>query len=267
MIYKLRLVQLRVELRGLFTREGVAMSVRLSSILALAVAASSAIGCATVSSEKYFRDMAALKAYNETLERQNLALMTQNEAVSRQLDDQQLVRTSDELYGQLARQLQAALKDLQNGEGGGMSYNSKTGAWEMGTDLLFESGSDKISAGGNDILKKFADAHKGRSFNFRIVGHTDRAPITKPGTKELLKTDTNMELSTFRAIAVMGALIKAGIPESSFADCIGKGNREPCAPNDRNAGNMKKNRRVEIYVLASSGASNTSSPKRDKTTK
>jgi flagellar motor protein MotB len=154
-----------------------------------------------------------------------------------------------------------------------MSFNTKTGAWEMGTDLLFESGSDKISAGGNEILKKFADAHKGRSFNFRVVGHTDRAPITKAGTKERLDTDTNMELSADRAIAVMGALIKFGIPESSFAECVGKGNREPCASNDRSAANMKKNRRVEIFVIASSGTSKTAAPaksaapKKDKTTK
>ena len=69
------------------------------------------------------------------------------------------------------------------------------------------------------------------------------------------------------ALAGSIALIGFGIPESSFAECVGKGNREPVAPNDRAAANMKKNRRVEIYVLSSSGALNTSAPKRDRTTK
>ncbi|HEU4338705.1 MAG TPA: OmpA family protein [Planctomycetota bacterium] len=239
------------------------MSVRLSSILALAVAASSAIGCATVSSEKYARDIAALRDYNDTLVRRNQALEAQNEGMGRQLDDVTLARTTDELYSQLARQLQTALDSLRNGETGGMNYNAKTGAWEMGTDLLFDSGSDKISAKGTEILKKFADAHKDKAFHFRIVGHTDCAKIAKKGTKELLDTDTNMELSTIRAIAVMGALKNFGIPESSFAECVGKGNREPCAANDRNPANMKKNRRVEIYVLTVSGSMKTSSPRRE----
>jgi len=243
------------------------MSVRLSSMFALVVAASSAIGCASVSAEKYARDIAAQRDYIESLERRNLALESANDGLSRQVDDVTLAKTTDELYGQLARQLQTALESLRNGDTSGMKFNSKTGAWEMGTDLLFESGSAKISAQGQAILKKFADAHKDRSFNFRIVGHTDCAKIAKKGTKDLLDTDTNMELSALRAISVMGELKNNGIPESSFADCIGKGNKEPCAPNDRSPANMKKNRRVEIYVLAAPGAVKTAAAKKDTTTK
>jgi flagellar motor protein MotB len=133
----------------------------------------------------------------------------------------------------------------------------------MGTDLLFDSGSDKVSTKGRDILKKFADAHKDRSINFRIVGHTDRAPISRAQTKQLLATDTNLELSALRAIAVMGALKEFGIPESSFAECVGKGNREPAVANDRSAQNMKKNRRVEIYILQAAGSVPTAAPKRE----
>ena len=243
------------------------MSVRLPSALALVVAVSSAVGCASVSAEKYARDIAAQRDYIESLERRNLALESANDGLSRQVDDVTLAKTTDELYSQLARQLQAALESLGSGNKSDMHFNPKTGAWEMGTDLLFESGSAKLSAQGQSILKKFADAHKGRSFNFRIVGHTDCAKIAKKSTKDLLDTDTNMELSALRAIAVMGELKNSGIPESSFADCIGKGNREPCASNDRNPANMKKNRRVEIYVLSAPGAVKASAAKRDTTTK
>lgn len=239
---------------------------RLASAFIAVFAIASAVGCASVPADKYARDLDAIKRYAAELERQNQELMTQNESLNRQVDHTVLAKTTDELYGQLARQLQSALDALGNGDGD-MRFNPRTGAWEMGTDLLFESGKDAISAQGKEILKKFADAHKGRSYSFRVVGHTDRAPITKAGTKQRLITDTNMELSSDRAIAVMGALIDFGIAESSFAECVGKGNREPIAPNDRGAANMKKNRRVEIYVLSSSGALNTSAPKRDKTTK
>jgi flagellar motor protein MotB len=240
---------------------------RLASAFVAVFAIASAVGCASVPADKYARDLDAIKRYAAELERQNQDLLAQNESLNRQVDHTVLAKTTDELYGQLARQLQSALDALKTGEGGDMRFNPRTGAWEMGTDLLFESGSDKISAQGKEILKKFAEAHKAKSYSFRIVGHTDRAPITRTLTKERLDTDTNMELSADRAIAVMGALIGFGIPESAFAECVGKGNREPVATNDRSAGNMKKNRRVEIYVLSSSGAMNTSAPKRDTTTK
>lgn len=240
------------------------MSFRVRSMLALAAVAAVGSGCATVSADKYDRDVAALKEYVGTLERRNLELESQNQSINRRLDDATLARASDELYGQIARQLQAALAALRNGETEGMTYNAKTGAWEMGTDLLFDSGSDKISAKGNEILKKFADAHKGRAFSFRIVGHTDSARIAKKDTKDRLFTDTNMELSALRAIKVMGALKEFGVPESAFAECVGFGNKQPCAPNDRNAANMKKNRRVEIYVLSSPGSAKISADKAGK---
>ena len=70
-----------------------------------------------------------------------------------------------------------------------------------------------------------------------------------------------------RARAVQDYIIKFGIPESSFSDCIGKGNHDPCAPNDRSAANMKKNRRVEIFVMAGSGTQKTASPKRETAAK
>jgi len=157
--------------------EGVLMSVRIFTVLALAAIVG---GCSTVSADKYARDMGAQKEYIGELEKRNQELESQNQAANRQLDDATLARTSDELYGQIARQLEAALASLRNGETDGMKYNSKTGAWEMGTDLLFDSGSDKISAKGGEILKKFADAHKGQSYSFRIVGHTETDPHQNP---------------------------------------------------------------------------------------
>src|SRR5262245_43849172 len=134
------------------------MSVRLPSVLALALAAASGIGCATVSAEKYNRDIQAANAYISELEKQNAALQTENQGLNRQVDETLINKTADEYYSQIARQLQSALEGLRGGDTTGpMSFNPKTGAWEMGTDLLFDSGSNKISAKGHEILKKFAD--------------------------------------------------------------------------------------------------------------
>lgn len=215
-----------------------------------ASAALLAAGCAgNVSRAQYDRDLAALKDYCSTLERRNNDLEAKARALDN-LDDMKLVaQTQDELYGQIAESLKAALEALRHDGESPMSWDPKRGAWTMGTDLLFDSGSWSVTAKGMEVLKKFADAHKDRNLHFRIVGHTDRAPITKEKTKKELETDTNMELSARRAVAVMGALKKFGMKESQFVECVGMGNTQPAAPNDRSAANMKKNRRVELFVL------------------
>jgi len=221
---------------------------RLAIAAVAAAAALSSVGCAAaVSRDQYDRDLAAQKEYIESLERQNADYAAKAKALEN-LEDMNLVaRTQDELYQQIADSLKKALGGL-NGEAGDLTFDAAKGKWTMGTDLLFDSGSWKVTAKGMEILKKFADAHKGREWRFRIVGHTDRAPIVRPGTKDKLDTDTNMELSARRAVAVMGALKKFGIPESAFVECVGMGNMQPVANNGRNAADMKKNRRVEIFI-------------------
>jgi flagellar motor protein MotB len=208
------------------------------------------VGCSStlVSKEQYERDVAAQKEYISSLERRNADLEAKARALEN-LEQMNLVaRTQDELYDQIAAQLKTALDTLR-GEDGDVTFDPASGKWTMGADLLFDSGSWSVSSRGQEVLKKFADAHKERAIRFRIVGHTDRAPIARPKTQQALETDTNMELSARRAISVMGALKKCGLSEGQFAECVGMGNIRPAAPNDRVAANMKKNRRVEIYVL------------------
>ncbi len=222
------------------------MSVRIVSVLGLAAVLAGSTACSTVSVDEYNRVATAQKEYVATLEERNGNLERENEELRRAADGAALAKTTDELYAQIARQLEAALKGLDDGDD---TLAFKDGRWTLGTDLLFETGSWTVSAKGQEILKKFASAHRAQSVRYRIVGHTDRAPIVSSNLKAKLDTDTNMELSARRAIAVMGALKAAGMPEGSFAECVGMGNSQPRVANDKNAANMKKNRRVEIYVL------------------
>lgn len=209
-----------------------------------------AAGCSGthVNKLQYDRDVAALKDYAAALERRNADLEAKARALENLEDIQLVARTQDELYQQIADHLRAALEVFRE-DGDAMTYDARRGVWTAGTDLLFDSGSWTISAKGLEVLKKFAEAHKGKDVRFRIAGHTDRAPIVKENTKKALDTDTNMELSARRALAVMGQLKKFGLAEGQFTECVGMGNQRPAAPNDRNAANMKKNRRVEIFVL------------------
>lgn len=219
-------------------------------IAVVSVAALGAVGCSGtyVNKLQYDRDVNALKEYTQTLERRNAELEAKAKAFENIEDLQLVARTQDEIYQQVADSLKAAMEALRH-DGETMTFDPKRGVWTAGTDLLFDSGSWTISAKGQEILKKFAEAHRGKTIRFRVVGHTDRAPIARESTKKALDTDTNMELSARRAVAVMGQLVKFGLGENQFVECIGMGNQRPVAQNDRSAGNMKKNRRVEIFVL------------------
>lgn len=98
------------------------------------------------------------------------------------------------------------------------------------TSYLIESEYPKIDKI-YEILSKIKDK------NFLIVGHTAKA-----GTEE-----EQISLSLERAKKISEELIKRGInPEQIMY--IGKGAKEPIAPNDTEE-NMKKNRRVEIIII------------------
>jgi len=108
--------------------------------------------------------------------------------------------------------------------------------------VLFDSGSAKITPEGQEVLAKTGQALsriKGRPFT--ILGHTDNRPIQT----EIYPS--NWELSTARACSVVRFLAdKAAIgPERFFA--VGRADFDPVADNATDAGRYK-NRRVEILV-------------------
>jgi len=74
----------------------------------------------------------------------------------------------------------------------------------------------------------------------RIEGHTDATPLAKTALYQ-----SNFELSTFRAYAIMNVLqIYSGLPESSFS-IAGYGSFHPVTRNPYDS----ENRRVEIYLI------------------
>lgn len=107
-------------------------------------------------------------------------------------------------------------------------------------DLLFGSGSAKVSSEGEKVLKEIAgELNRNASANVRIDGHTDSDPVSK--TKTLYPAG-NIELGAKRAIAVYEALGRYGVSASrmsvqSYADS------KPAAKT------KDKNRRVEIYLV------------------
>ena len=131
---------------------------------------------------------------------------------------------------------------------GDFTFNREKGSIEFKDGVLFDLGSWKISANGARILKTIADTQK--SNVLKVVGHADKKPITREATKKALDTDTNMELSCRRAVAVMGELLKNGIRESQIASVEGHGT-EPTS-------NHGVSRCVEIFIVKGASVAPTS---------
>ncbi len=216
------------------------MSRMLTGLMAAFVAVCS-VGCG-VNSDKYTRDVEALKAHNEALERRNRELEAMEKAYKEMAETVSFGKSQEEMYAEIAKELSEALKGFKNAAGDDVTIDAKTGKVTFATDVLFESGSFTITPKGQEILKKFAASMKGQAVKFRVIGHTDTTKIVRKSTMDKLDTDTNLELSFRRALAVSAALMKLDIRENRFMQVIGMGSMMPAAT-------QAKSRRVEIYLV------------------
>ena len=236
------------------------MSSKLSLAIVGAVLAFTSIGCSGhfVSKEDYDRDITQTKELNDALLKENAELRLKGDAYERLKAENDINGESAKFYNDLADSLRKALKDSGVATAKDDVYvNSRTGAVEFSTGLLFELGSWTISPRGKQALKAFAETNRGNVV--KVVGHADKKPITREATKKALDTDTNMELSTRRAIAVMGELLKDGMRESQFGSVEGHGTEAT----EHNG----IARCVEIFVVKGASVAPTSAVKPAKTTK
>lgn len=117
-------------------------------------------------------------------------------------------------------------------------------------DVLFDSGSDKLKQGGEEIVLNVAhvirsDAELSQR-QFQVAGHTDDRPLQ--GGRFL----DNWGLSAMRARSVLVLLTTpleeegGGLPIANWS-AAGYGSRDPVATNETEEG-RKLNRRVELVV-------------------
>ncbi|MEM7647444.1 MAG: flagellar motor protein MotB, partial [Pseudomonadota bacterium] len=110
------------------------------------------------------------------------------------------------------------------------------------SDVLFKSGSSRLSKKGNETIDKVAKLLVSiPEKQFQVEGHTDNVPIRSA------KFPSNWELASARALNVVNLMVKAGMPEqrisaASFADT------KPVASNDTKEG-KSANRRIDIVVI------------------
>lgn len=113
---------------------------------------------------------------------------------------------------------------------------------ELATDILFGSGKADLSPeGAKSIAVVAAVLATLKDRQFQVEGHTDNVPIHTD------RFPSNWELASARAIGVVNALVKGGLPANrasaaSFADT------HPAQPNDTDA-HKAANRRIEIVLV------------------
>jgi chemotaxis protein MotB len=220
-----------------------------------AVAALVSCGCVASKSQ-----VTALQSQNRTLNEQARAQLAEIENLkihSRNVEDR-LIRAEEDLAraeqsgrqsarGAMPPGLNARLADLAQ-RFPVLQYDPATGISKFDTDLLFDSGDDKLRPGADRILAEFAQVFQSpeaRELKIMVVGHADSQGIKGRELRE--RYPSNWHLSAGRALVVAEHLRRAGIPESRMG-VTGFGQFQPIASNDT-ADTRQRNRRVEILVL------------------
>ncbi len=120
----------------------------------------------------------------------------------------------------------------------------------VSSDILFDSGSYKISNAGKQQLKLLANIIKdfeekipsNIDWIIRVDGHTDNKPVMV-GTRAY---SNNMQLSLLRATAVANELVKDGVSKRRLVPS-GFGDLHP-AELGRDKDSLQKNRRIELQL-------------------
>jgi len=227
------------------------MSVTVSALLLGAFAA----GCG-VPQEKYDADMAALQAELDKA-RGELDAAIKDALAEKQALESEIAKLREELErltGERDAAIEAARKRLETLRGmlakfkamiesGKIKIKISNGKMvvEMASEILFPSGSAKLSAEGEQAIAEVAKVLSTiGDRNFQVAGHTDNVPIKNK------KFKSNWELSTARAVAVVKHMIANGM-DSTNLSAAGYAETQPAAGNDSAEGRAQ-NRRIEIVL-------------------
>jgi chemotaxis protein MotB len=229
------------------------MPVRYAFVFLGLAAALVCCGCAR-------SQVATLQSQNRTLTEQSRAQLAEIENLkihTRSVEDR-LIRAEEDLArsqmggrlsgkGPMPHGVNARLADLAE-RYPILQYDPATGISKFDTDLLFDSGDDRLRPGAEKILAEFANifqSPEARELKIMVVGHADSQGIKGRELRE--RYPSNWHLSAGRALVVADHLRKAGIPEARMG-VTGFGQYQPIASNE-SADTRFRNRRVEIYVL------------------
>jgi len=219
----------------------------------IAIAIPLCSGCKLASQSQ----LSAVQSQNRTLTEQSRAQLAEIENLkihARHVEDQ-LIRSEEELARLDGSGKRAGLPGGVNAQLAELAqrypmlqFDARTGISKFDTDLLFDSGDDRLKPGADRLLSEFAEVFsspEARDLKIMVVGHADAQGIKGREVRE--RYPTNWHLSAGRALAVADRLRKACLPEDRMG-VTGFGQYQPVSPN-YTAESRQRNRRVEIFVL------------------
>jgi chemotaxis protein MotB len=112
----------------------------------------------------------------------------------------------------------------------------------MPDDAAFSTGSAEATTQARQLIRRIGETLRDVPNAIRIEGHTDDVPI------RTVRYESNWELSTARASAVVAFLIGAVGIDASRLSAAGYGEFHPLNANDTDA-HRARNRRVDVVVL------------------
>ena len=170
-----------------------------------------------------------LKSREEELAVTAAALVAQSATVA------ELQGTYEGLVGDLEEEVakgQIHIRQLRDGLQVGVSQ-----------DILFPSGSARLSAAGVGVLKTVATRFADSTYTISVEGHSDNLPITGALKKQY---PTNWELAGARAASVVRLFGESGV-DGTRLQAVSRGATQPVADN-RTAEGRARNRRIEIRL-------------------
>ena len=151
---------------------------------------------------------------------------------------------------EMAQYQSAFYRAVKNAMGTTESIRAEGDRFVVPSDILFNSGSYKISDAGRTQLRTIADVIKNLeneipsdvNWIVRVDGHTDKQPVV-PGTRGY---SNNTELSLRRATAVVDELVKYGVARRRLVPS-GFGEMYPVKLGS-DADTLRQNRRIELQL-------------------
>ena len=133
------------------------------------------------------------------------------------------------------------MKALPKAEGLEAEYTRKGIKLTLKDELLFQSGSARITEQGTRLLQRIGAVIKPMGRRIRVEGHTDDLPIATR------RYPSNWELSAARAVEVVRFFSERAGIAPTLLSAAGYGSFKPKVSNDTEA-NRTANRRVEIIL-------------------
>jgi chemotaxis protein MotB len=151
--------------------------------------------------------------------------------------------------GALPVELSTLLEDFAKQRPDLVTYDANRGIVKFKSDLLFELGSDRVTASAAEAVKALCtilNSDEGKEFDIIVAGHTDDVRIAKAETRA--QHPTNWHLSVHRALAVLQIMEDDNIAPTRLS-ARGFGEYRPIVENLPGKKGNPQNRRVEIYIV------------------